>query len=120
MDLLKVNEVVQSAFLNSASFPYRTGNLKDNFFDANGAMQIDNTLQVGILSSSNLIKGRKRVNYGKLLQVKPYIKYRKREKILGFIPTHIRHKNKHFRYIDNIIESDVVGAIEREFGVKRV
>lgn len=119
MDLLKVNEVVQSAFLNSASFPFRTGNLKDNFFDANGAMQIDNTLQVGILSSKNLINGNRGVNYGKILQIAPSIRYRKKGLISGRV-THIRHKNKHFRYIDNIIESDVVGAIEREFGVKRV
>lgn len=117
MNLNELSNVIQSSFLNSAMFPYKSGNLKQNFFDRNGEIISDNMVTIGILSSDRLIK--RGLNYGKMLQFAPSIRYRKRGLIQGK-PTYIRHKNRHYRYINNIIESSVVPMIENSFGVKRI
>lgn len=117
MNLNELSNVIQDSFLNSAMFPYKSGNLKQNFFDKGGEVVGENMVTIGILSSDRLVK--RGLNYGKMLQIAPSIRYRKRGLIQGK-PTHIRHKNRHYRYINRIIETDVVSAIENSFGVKRI
>lgn len=113
MDLVEVSSTVQNAILNSALFPYRTGNLRDNFIDYGSEVSNGNEYSFSVLSSPMLIKSSKGVNYGKLLEERASIRYRTKNHI-------IRHKNTHFRYIERIIDNDVIDAIQIEYGVKRI
>ena len=105
MNMEEIAFAVENAVLNSATFPYRTGQLRNNFFDYTSGKTIDNVYSVDILTNPV-------VNYGKILQERASIRYRTKNH-------HIYHKNKHFRYIDKIVERDVVPAIEIEFNVRR-
>lgn len=115
MDLFRVANIVRDTMLSSSQFPYKTGYLHDNFFDKSGEISTDTELTLGILSEPT-------VYYGKILENAPSIRYklRKDNSAKGNRYTYIRHNNRHFRYIDRIIEDEVISAIESEFGVKRV
>lgn len=106
MDLMRVVDVVKDSFMSSSIFPFRTGQLKDNFFDKN-------VYQLGEKDLGFEVIKNKDVYYGKILEIAPSIKYRTRN---GYI----KHKNRHYMFIENIIENDTVPAIEKEFGVKRI
>lgn len=105
MDLTSIANIVQTTIVNSAKFPYRTGRLKNNFFD-NNIQTIDNKTTFTVLSNPL-------VSYGKILQERASINYRTKNST-------IRHKNRHFRYIDKIVNTDVISAIENSYGVKRI
>ena len=106
MDMEEVAFVVENVVLNSATFPYRTGQLRNNFFNYTSGQMVGDTYSIDILTTPL-------VNYGKILQDRASIRYRTKNH-------YIYHKNKHFRYIDKIINRDVVSALELEFGVRRV
>lgn len=106
MDLNEVNMNVQNAVLNSAKFPYRTGQLRNNFFDFSSIVSGGDVARVDILTSPL-------VRYGKILEDRASIKYRTKNHF-------IYHKNKHFRYIDRIIETDVVDMLKTEYGVRLI
>ena len=111
MDLLRVQEVVNNTLLSSGQFPYRTGYLHDNFFNGSRISSTENTLTETILDEPS-------VKYGRILEVAPTIRYGIKKQ--GYLYKYKQYKNRHFRYIDNIIENEVVDAIENEFGVKRI
>jgi len=104
MDMEEVAFAVENVVLNSATFPYRTGQLRNNFFDYTSGKMVGNVYSIDILTNPD-------VNYGKILQERASIRYRTKNH-------YIYHKNKHFRYIDKIIDRDVVPAIEIEFNVR--
>lgn len=104
MDLLEVSSLVQNALVNSASFPYRTGHLKSNFLDA--TTQLEDKVSFGVLNKQS-------VYYGKILQERASINYKTKN-------SSIRHKNRHFRYIDRIVQQDVIPQIENTYGVRRI
>lgn len=106
MQLIEVSNLVKEQIVNSPIFPYRTGQLKENFIDVGSDISLDNNYSFTILSNPV-------VYYGKILEDRASIRYRTKNHI-------IRHKNRHFRYIDRIIESEIVPEIEREFGVRRI
>lgn len=110
MDLKEVVDITQQTILNSAKFPYRTGYLHDNF--------IDNDLAIGGGIATFSVLSKPSVEYGKILENAPSIRYRLRKVRAGKF-SYIRHENRHFRYIDRIIESEVLSAIESGIGVKR-
>lgn len=115
MELNNVVEIIKNTMLNSSIFPYRTGQLRDNFFE-NEILPIENGVAVQILAKPL-------VNYGKILENAPTIRYGLREEKVGRYGqvakySYIPHKNRHFRYIDKIIDSDVVRVLESELGVK--
>ena len=116
MDLLELSNFVKAEFLSSPIFPYRTGNLKRNFFDVNGFSQTDNIVTQTILSSPDLLVGKRGTNYGKLLQFAPSIRRGFKKK--GYIYKYKRKPNIHFRYINRIIDNEIVGKIENNYGVK--
>ena len=92
-------------------FCYRTGQLKENFFDEGIQQLSDNS--IGFTVMSNPI-----IYYGKILQVAPSIRYGLKKR--GAVYSYIKHKNRHFRFIDKIIDKDVVPAIEQELGVRLI
>lgn len=104
MNLNDVSLLVQSGLVNSAKFPFRTGHLKSNFLDT--ANQTDNNVEFTVLSKPS-------VYYGKILQERASINYRTKNST-------IRHKNRHFRYIDRIVEEDILSQIENAYGVRRI
>lgn len=104
MNLLEVSNIVKDTIVNSSKFPFRTGQLKDNFIDIGSDTQSGNTYSFTALDNPL-------INYGQILEERASIRYRTKNHF-------IRHKNKHFRYIERIIDADVVSAIEREFGVR--
>ena len=112
MDLLEVQEVVNNTLLSSSMFPYRTGYLHDHFFDNSIETSTENSLSYTILNN-------KEINYGRILEVAPAIRYRLR-RIDKHHYDYIKHTNRHFRYIERIIDNDVVQAIESKFGVKKI
>ncbi len=95
----------ENAVLNSAIFPYRTGQLRDNFFDFASARTDGKIYTIDLMTEP-------RVYYGKILQTRRNIRYKTKNHFIA-------HQNKHFRFIDKIIESDVVSAIELEYGIRR-
>ena len=111
MDLLRVQEVVNNGLLYSGQFPYRTGYLKDHFFTGSTQTSTQNTLTETILDEPT-------VKYGRILEVAPTIRYGMKK--VGYLYQYKRNKNRHFRYIERIINEEVVGAIESEFGVKKI
>lgn len=113
MNLSEISNFAKDVFLSSRQFPYKTGQLHDNFFD--DEISSTNSIIVPIMT-------KKIVYYGKILEVAPAIRYRiKRDTtFMGNRYTYIKHNNIHFRYIDRIIEDDVIPALEQEYGVKRV
>ena len=104
MDLLEVSSLVQNALVNSASFPVRKGHLKSNFLDE--TTQSEDKVSFGVLNKQS-------VYYGKILQERASINYKTKN-------SSIRHKNRHFRYIDRIIQQDVIPQIENTYGVRRI
>lgn len=112
MDLNRAMETTKQNIIFSNLFPYRTGQLRDNFFD-------DGILNLSDRSIGFSVLGNPIVYYGKILEVAPSIRYRLRKVSKGKY-SYSKHKNRHYRYIDRIIEQDVVPAIEEDLGVKRV
>lgn len=117
MDLQQAIDITKYNFLFSSRFPFRTGNLRNNFFD-NAISTSDKSISFTVMSSPNLIVGKNKVNYGKLLEQAPSIRYGLKKK--GYLYSYIRHQNKHYRYIEKIIENDVVPALETDLGVKLI
>lgn len=114
MNLIGVANTVQRTMLASPLFPYKTGQLHDNFIDKGSEVAVGNTLTFTVLSNPL-------VNYGRILEVAPAIRYKIRKlNKKGNYYTYTKHKNRHFRYIERIIESYVISAIENEHGVRYV
>lgn len=105
MDLVEVAFLVQRGMINSSKFPFRKGGLKDNFLDI-GVQSNNNNLSFTVLSNP-------KIKYGKILQERASINYRTKNST-------IRHKNRHFRYIDRIVEEDILSQIENAYGVRRI
>lgn len=107
--------ITQNALLNSAKFPYKTGQLKNNFIDRNSTIIFGNNASFTVLSNPL-------VNYGRILENAPSIRYRLKrtnnKKRIEY--SYVKRANRHFRYIERIIESDVIAALEIELGVKRI
>ena len=112
MDLNRALTTTQESIKASSLFPYRTGFLLNNFFDKGVLALSDNSIGFSVLSNP-------KVYYGKILENAPSIRYKIRKVTKGYY-SYIKHTNRHFRYIERIIEKDVVPAIERELGVVRV
>lgn len=110
MELLEVQNLVIDTLLNSSMFPYRTGFLREHFFDNSRETSTENTLTTTMLDNPQ-------VKYGRILEVAPSIRYRIR-KINKHEYDYIKHQNRHFRYIERIIDNEGVQAIESEFGVR--
>lgn len=110
MELLRVRNVVVDTLLNSASFPYRTGFGREHYFDNSREISTENTLTTTMLDNPE-------VRYMRILEVAPSIRYRIR-KINKHEYDYIKHQNRHFRYIERIIDNEGVQAIESEFGVR--
>lgn len=106
MDLYGIVDTVQQTMLESPKFPYRTGQLHNNFIDKGIETLSDKSIGFSVL-------GNPVVYYGDILEKAYSINYKTKT-------GHIRHKNKHYQYIERIIEDDVVRALESGFGVKRV
>lgn len=111
MNLMEVLGDVKNTLLNSASFPYRTGQLKDNFFDEN---IVSETNKVSITALSKPL-----VFYGQILEVAPSIRYRLRKTGKAEY-SYIKKPNRHYRYIEKCIDNSVIPFIENKYGVKRV
>ena len=114
MNLNEVSQLVTYQFLGSAKFPYDTGRLHNNFFSepiSNG----ENSIIFNLMENPV-------VYYGKILENAPSIRYRIRKvsNYKGNKYTYKKKENKHFRYIERIMEEDVIPMLESEYGVKRV
>src|SRR5574344_135094 len=105
MDLQRVLSITQYAMLGSSKFPYKTGQLHDNFLNGDEVVA-DNFASFSVL-------GKPKIEYGMILENAPSIRYRLR-KVSAHKYGYIRHTNRHFRYIERIINSDVVSAIEND------
>lgn len=106
MGVKEIADVIKTEIVESPRFPYRNGILKGSFIDKNSDIESANSYSFTILSSPT-------VQYGKILEKRASICYRTKNHF-------IRHKNKHFRYIEKIIDDNVVGKIENMFNLKRV
>lgn len=106
MDLNRALQITQDTMLDSPDFPYRTGQLKNNFIDKG-------ILTLSPKSIGFSVLGTDFVYYGKILEVAPSINYKTKT-------GHIRHKNIHYQYIERIIDGDVVPAIEEGLGVRLI
>jgi len=104
MDLQEVSNIVKEEIVNSSKFPFRSGQLKRNFIDLGSDTETNDTHSFTVLSNPI-------VNYGHILEERASIRYRTKNHF-------IRHKNKHYKYIERIVEADIIPAIEREFGVR--
>lgn len=112
MDLERAVEVTKQNIIFSNKFPYRTGQLRDNFFDEGIQITGGNSISFTVMSNP-------KIYYGKILQIAPSIRYRVHKVGRGKF-SYIKHTNKHFRFIDKIIEQDVVSAIEEDMGVRLI
>lgn len=112
MDLNSALTITQNSIKTSSLFPYRTGFLLEHFFDKGVLAMGDNAIGFSVLSNPA-------VNYGKILENAPSIRYRIR-KVSKHYYSYVKHTNRHFRYIERIIENDVVPAIENGLGVVRI
>ena len=106
LELEEIAMAVENAVLNSAIFPYRTGQLRNNFFDFGSARSDGQTHTIDIMTNPV-------VYYGKILQTRRNIRYKTKNH-------YIAHENKHFRFIDNIIRTDVAPMLRIEYGARRV
>lgn len=113
MNLSEVSSFAKDVFLSSSKFPLRKGKLHDNFFDK----EISNTNSIAFPIITN-----KEVYYGRILEIAPAIRHRikKDTRFRWNRYTYKKYVNIHFRYIEKIIENDVIPELEREYGVKRV
>lgn len=110
MDLIEISQTTKEVFLNSAKFPYRTGQLKNNFFDEEEVT--NNSVKINALKKPLVF-------YGHILEVAPSIRYRLKK--VGKAKYDYEPKNnKHYRYIERCIESDVIPFLEESYGVKRI
>lgn len=111
----EIVDITKNTLLFSAKFPYRTGKLRNNFIDRNSTIIGDNNASFTVLSNPE-------VNYGRILENAPTIRYRlRRTNNKNRIEySYVRRDNRHFRYIERIIESDVVPALENGLGVERI
>lgn len=112
MDLYHAIEITKQNIIFSERFPYRTGQLRDNFFDEGIIPESDNSLSFTVMSNP-------KIYYGKILQVAPSIRY-KIHKVSAGKFKYVKHANKHFRFIDKIIDESVVSALETDLGVRRI
>lgn len=110
MDIIEVAQSSKDVFLNSAKFPYRTGQLKNNFFDEEEATE--NSVKINALKKPL-------VYYGHILEVAPSIRYALRKASKSKY-SYVKHNNKHYKYIERCIESDVIPFLENSYGVKRI
>ena len=117
MDLQRAVNITQENILFSDLFPFRTGNLRNNFFDATKPIS-ENSIGFSVMSSQKLIVGKNNVNYGKLLETAPSIRYGLKKN--GVVYNYVRYDNRHYKFIERIIEKDVIPAIEYDLGVKLV
>lgn len=111
MDLVEVLRDVKYNLLNSRAFPYRTGQLKDNFFDENVASE---TNKVSVTALSNPL-----VFYGHILEVAPSIRYRI-TKSGNAKYSYKKRRNKHYLYIEKCINNSVIPFLENKYGVKQI
>lgn len=111
MDLERPVEIVRQNIIFSQKFPFRTGQLRDNFFDEGFTQLEPNSISFTVMSNP-------KIYYGKILQVAPSIRYRIKK--VGYGYTYIKHTNRHFRFIDRICEEDAIPAIENDLGVKLI
>lgn len=111
----EIVDITKNSLLYSAKFPYKTGKLRDNFIDRNSTI-------IGDYNASFTVLSNPIVNYGRILENAPSIRYRlRRTNNKNRIEyTYVKRNNRHFRYIERIIESDVVPALENGLGVERV
>lgn len=96
---------IKSTIINSRLFPYRTGQLKNLFYDNRTLNISGNVCNVPILNN-------KKVLYGKILEDAPAIRYGIR-KIAKARYNYRKYPNRHFKYIEKIIDKDVVSYIKR-------
>lgn len=114
MNLNEVGKLATYTFLSSVRFPRDSGQLHDNFFSKPIAAG-ENSISFPLMKNPD-------VKYGKILEVAPSIRYKIR-RVSGFKGnryTYKKHPNKHFRYIENIIEQDIIPMLENEYGVKKI
>ena len=111
MDIIELSHDFMMNFVNNAKFPYRTGQLHDNFRDKFGIVVSDDDRKISFSVLENPI-----VNYGRILEVAPTIKYRA---IKNGKNGYIEHRNRHYRYIERISDS-LVPLLEQQYGVKYV
>lgn len=111
MDLVEVGIDFQKVLVTSPQFPFKLGTLRDNFFDA-GVEREPNKLSFTALSNPLVF-------YGHILEVSPSIRYKLR-KVGKAKYNYIKKNNRHYRYIERCIESDVIPFLEESYGVKRI
>lgn len=111
----EIVDLTKNTLLYSAKFPYRTGKLRNNFIDRNSTI-------IGDYDASFTVLSNPEVNYGRILENAPSIRYRLRrvDNKNRIQYSYVRHNNRHFRYIERIIESDVVPALENSLGVEKI
>lgn len=114
MDFREFAVDFQDTFLNSNLFPYRTGQLKNNFFTSTELTDDGLTLH---LMQNPIVK------YGKILEEAPSIRYGIKSTEKGFYRQiskfrYVKKRNKHFRYIERIIEKDMIPYIEDNYDAK--
>ena len=110
MDIYEVAQNTKDVFLNSPKFPYRTGQLKNNFFDREEVLP--NEIVITALEKPL-------VYYGHILEVAPSIRYALKKASKSKY-SYVKHNNRHYRYIERCIDSDVIPFLENNYGVKRI
>lgn len=111
MEFKSLINLVQNGIINSVLFPYKTGQLKNNFIDKGSEIISDKVAEFSVLSNPL-------INYGIILENANTIRYGLKK--VGYKYKYIEKSNRHWHYQERINEHDIIPLIEDTLGVKRI